>query len=610
MAELRSRTIELLAPAKDIACGIRAIDCGADAVYIGAEQFGARKAAGNSLEDISRLIEYAHHYFAKVYVTVNTILTDDELPEAVSLIHRLYEIGADAIMVQDMGLLEADLPPVPLLASTQTNNTTPQKIKFLEDAGFRRAVLARELSIEEIRAIREQTSIELECFVQGSLCVSYSGQCYLSYAIGGRSGNRGECAQPCRKLYSLVDSEEKTIIDKRYLLSLRDLNLSEYIEELIDAGVSSFKIEGRLRDEAYVANIVPYYRNKLDEALARKQLRKASSGRATIDFTPDLLKTFNRGYCDYFLHGRTDTIVSPHTPKSTGEPLGTVTRTGKDYFVLDVTHDIHNGDGICFFDAEHHLQGTNINRVDGGRIYPSSMKAICTGLFIYRNYDHEFVKHIQKADIIRTIDVVFTVRGDDEKLLVHARDEDGIEVSGEYPVSGDTAKNRDMMLDTIRKQFSRLGDTKFRCAGISVDLERVVFIPVKDINQMRRDITDKLWRQRLNSYVRQKSVIQRNNVPYPEKSLGYEANVLNKKAAAFYKRHGVEDIQPAMESGLDSAGKKVMTTRYCILHQYGICRKAGKTGTEYKPPFYLVDETGKKYKINCDCKKCVMELYF
>jgi collagenase-like PrtC family protease len=310
--------IELLAPAKDLDTGLAAINCGADAVYIGAAQFGAREAAANSLEDLEALVAHAHKYWARVYVTVNTLLRNDELPEAVRLIHRLHAAGVDALIIQDAGLLECDLPPLPLIASTQMHNHTPERVAFLEKVGFQRVILARELSLEQIRAIRAQTTLELECFVHGALCVSYSGQCYLSYAIGGRSGNRGQCAQPCRRRYSLVDSRGQTLASDRYLLSLRDLNLSADLKDLLEAGVSSFKIEGRLKDIHYVMNVVSYYRQQLDAILAGKGLQKSSSGRSQVGFTPDLAKTFNRGFTTYFLKGRDAAMHDHAAPKFTG----------------------------------------------------------------------------------------------------------------------------------------------------------------------------------------------------------------------------------------------------------------------------------------------------
>lgn len=368
-----TRRIELLAPAKDAATAITAIQCGADAVYMGAQRFGAREAAYNTVESIKQVADFAHQYYAKVYVTLNTLLKDDELAPAEMMIRQLEKIGIDGLIIQDAGLLELDLLDLPIIASTQMNNDTPEKVRFLQDVGFSRAILARELTLEQIRQIRKATTIELECFIHGALCVGASGQCYMSYAIGGRSGNRGQCAQPCRRIYSVKDQDGKIIAKDRHLLSLKDLNLSEHLEELIDTGVDAFKIEGRLKDAAYVANITSFYRRRLDEIIAKKKLKRASSGTAKIDFEPNPEKTFNRGFTDYGITGNKANLGSIDTPKSMGEFVGTVTETGKDYFVIDGEQELHNADGFCFFDRQKNLAGTVINRVEGRKIYPQKM---------------------------------------------------------------------------------------------------------------------------------------------------------------------------------------------------------------------------------------------
>src|SRR5512133_3326526 len=356
--------VELLAPAKDLETGMAAINSGADAVYIGGAKFGARDAAGNSLDDIRALVNYAHKYWARIYVTVNTLLYDAEIEPVQQLINELYEAGADALIIQDVGLLELDLPPLPLFASTQMHNHTPERVAFLEKVGIQRAILARELSIEQIRAIRAKTTLELETFIHGALCVSYSGQCYMSYALGGRSGNRGQCAQPCSRPYQLLDKNGAVIQDGRYLLSLKDFNAAKALPDLLDAGVRSFKIEGRLKDVAYVRNTVGYYRQQLDRLLEGKaDFRPASSGKVLFDFQPNPLKTFNRGYTSYFLYGRKEPVGSPDTPKALGEPLGRVARLERGSFVLDSRAEIHRADGLCFFNSQRELVGTIVNEV-------------------------------------------------------------------------------------------------------------------------------------------------------------------------------------------------------------------------------------------------------
>ena len=384
---LGRRSVELLAPARDLECGRAAIDCGADAVYIGAAEFGAREAAANPLDAVATPTAYAHRFWARVYVTINTILHDHELAGAERLACRLHEIGVDALIIQDAGLLEGNLPPLPLIASTQMHNNTPEKIAFLQQVGFHRAILARELRLDEIRAIRRAAPhIELECFIHGALCVSYSGQCYLSFALGGRSGNRGQCAQPCRKSYRLVDARGRVVYDRGHLLSLRDLNLSDHLPELLDAGVTSFKIEGRLKDMAYVANVVAHYRARLDAVMGEKRLRSSSSGVSRPGFAPDPEKTFNRGYTAYFLHGRAGTVAFPFTPKMVGKEVGRVTKVDGTTITAATTLTLHPGDGLCFFDESGELRGTQVNGVRGAVIAAQSTAGIRVGTSVASGY--------------------------------------------------------------------------------------------------------------------------------------------------------------------------------------------------------------------------------
>ena len=400
------KRIELLSPAKDLETGIAAINCGADAVYLGAAHFGAREAAGNPIADVERLIQYAHKYWARVYVVVNTLLYDEELDEAQRLIGQVYQAGADALIIQDAGLLELDLPPIPLFACTQMHNHTPERVAFLEQVGFQRAILARELSLPQIHEIRAKTSIELETFIHGALCVSYSGQCYLSYAIGGRSGNRGQCAQPCRRPYKLLGREGQVVSNRRYLLSLHDLNLSASLDELVDAGVCSFKIEGRLKDKTYVMNVVAHYRKLLDAVLNERAMRPTASGTIHLDFEPDPNKTFNRGYSSYFLYDRGADIAANDTPKSIGEPLGMVVSADRGSFTLEPSSPpLQPGDGICFLDANRELTGTTINRVVDRSIFPENMEHLKPGVQVFRNHDHAFTDVLVKSQSVRKIGV-------------------------------------------------------------------------------------------------------------------------------------------------------------------------------------------------------------
>ena len=447
----KTNHIELLAPAKDLECGIAAITCGADAVYIGAPEFSARYAASNSIDDIAKLVDFAHLYYAKVYVALNTILTDEELLSAEKMIKVLYKSGIDALIIQDTGILELDLPPLPLISSTQMHNDTPEKIIFLQNVGFKRVILARELSLEQIKEIKNKSEIELEVFIHGSLCVCYSGQCYLSYALGGRSGNRGVCAQPCRKPYDLIDAKGSKISINRHLLSLKDLNLSEYIEDLVDAGVSSLKIEGRLKDKNYVKNVVLFYRNKIDEILGKMDLSKSSEGTTFTDFSPNPTKTFNRGYTTYFLYGRKKDITSFETPKFTGDFIGNVNSKYKNHFTVDAETDLKSGDGISFDDRKGVLTGTFIKKVEKDKIYPEDISEIRVGTQIYRNLDNAFMKALNKAKIERKIPVSFDISHYTVGLKLTVYDESGnyAEEMLSIPINEVVSSDRDKMNKAI-----------------------------------------------------------------------------------------------------------------------------------------------------------------
>ena len=417
------KIIELLAPAKNLVCGRAAISHGADAIYIGGPKFGAREDAGNSLQDIEILVEEAQIFGVKVYVALNTILYDSELEDARQQIKNLYEIGVDALIIQDMGILEMDLPPIPLHSSTQLHNYLPGQIKFLEAVHFKRAVLARELSIDQIRDIRSQTSIELEAFIHGSLCVSFSGRCYLSNAIGGRSANRGACAQPCRKRYTLFDADKKIISSDQHLLSLKDLNHSDSIKELAEAGIQSFKIEGRLKEVDYVKNITAFYRKKMDAFLEDQPgFKTASAGKSFISFEANPAKSFNRGTTDYFLRGRSKDIVSFESPKFLGELVGEVTQVTTKYFEINSALEIANNDGLVFISAKGESIGIKVNVVERSRIFPDKMNGIYPGAKVYRNYDHLFQQQLKSDLTIRKIAVRIEIRESDDGFELTAQD--------------------------------------------------------------------------------------------------------------------------------------------------------------------------------------------
>jgi collagenase-like PrtC family protease len=605
--------VELLAPARDLDSGLAAIDSGADAVYIGAPRFGARAKVGNSLADIAALVEHAHTYWARVYATVNTLLHDDELPEAVGMLHQLYDAGVDAAIVQDVGLLECDLPPIALIASTQMHNHTPERVAFLEQIGIRRAILARELSLEQIRAIRAQTSIELESFVHGALCVGYSGQCYMSYAIGGRSGNRGECAQPCRRKYTLVDRDGKPVIKDRYLLSLRDLNLTGHLDDLLDAGVTSFKIEGRLKDRAYVVNVVSWYRQELDRVLAARGWMSSSSGRSHIGFEPDVSKTFNRGFTTYFLTGRREAPGAIDSPKMVGEFVGTVADVRDQSFVLDTTVALHSGDGLCWFDDRHELCGTVVNAahpIQGGMVVtPQDLALIRTGLRMHRNHDHVFLRGVERSRPVREIAVLLRLGSASEGFVLYAEDEDGNTATATLAAHKVPARKPEQAEKTATRQLAKTGDTPFACADVELVWDHPYFLPVAALNALRRETLDRLLAARSVARPVMQGEIRRNQVSHPETTLTYRGNALNCQAVAFYRRHGVKEIAPAAESGLDMSGRVVMRSRYCIKHQLGLC-DGTRPASVLREPLSLIDQEGHRYRLRFDCAACEMEVVY
>ena len=598
--------IELLSPAKDLQTAKTAILAGADAVYIGFLKFGARKQAGNSLDDIKALVEFADLYRVKVYVTLNTIYRDDELPEVIKTINQLYEIGVSAIIIQDMALLNSDLPPIPLYASTQCHNNTLEKVKFLESMGISRVILPREFSLKEIKNITENTNIEVETFIHGALCVSYSGQCYMSYSIGGRSANRGECAQPCRKKYSLVDSDGKILAKDKYLLSLKDLNLSNHIKELILAGVTSFKIEGRLKDENYVKNVTAYYRRKIDEVLNELHLEKSSVGKTYIEFEPDLNKSFNRGFTDFFINGERKNFCSLNYSKSVGEYIGTVKKVGKDYFILD-KNILNNSDGICFLSVSDELCGTLVRNTDGNKIYPNSTENINVGTKIFRNYDKKFNDLLDKQQTERKIDISATLNIFSDKINILLKGEDNVFV--EYTEYGDFEKSSNplKMADTITKQIAKTGGTEFNIVNLDFNTSEF-FIPVSTLNNVRRNALEKLKNEYLKSA--KKSVCKRNTVyhKYPSENLDFHSNIYNSKTREFYEKCGANVSEFAAETGISLKNKDIMTTKHCIKYTLGLCRKYFKVCKTFSEPLYLVDEENKKYKLNFDCSKCIMQI--
>lgn len=606
--QIKSRPIELLSPAKDLNCGMEAINHGADAVYIGAPKFGARAAAGNSLEDIRELCDYAHLYGARIYVTLNTILKEEELEEAERMIWDLWHAGTDALIVQDMGITRLNLPPIPLHASTQTDNRTPEKVRFLQAAGFTQVVLARELSLNEIRRIAEATTVPLEVFVHGALCVSYSGQCYLSAALSGRSANRGECAQYCRLPYTMVDATGAEIVTHKHLLSLKDMNRSDQLEALLDAGVSSLKIEGRLKDVDYVKNITAYYRKKLDAVLSRRpEYRRASAGRSTYTFEPVAEKSFNRGFTPFLLEGRTADITAFNTPKSLGEPVGTVKEIKGNSFTVAGLKQLNNGDGLVFFNRKGELEGFRVNRVEANRVFPLDMPQLAPKTPLYRNFDQVFDKLLAKPSAERRLSVKIEFLDNPFGFTLCMEDETGARIMLAEPFAKELARREQQ--DNIRTQLSKLGNTPFEASEVVVGLSENWFVPSSLLADMRRRGVEKLLEVRRARYPREtvKRVRPSEPIPFPERSLTYLGNVANGKARSFYQDHGVEQVDPAFEL---SPRKDVplMFTKHCLRYSMGWCPTYQKNKSPYKEPYYLL------YKDTClrlqfDCKHCQMLVF-
>jgi len=600
-------SLELLAPAGNADMGMAAIDHGADAVYIGAPKFSARADAGASVADISRLIRHAHLYYARVYVALNTIMTDRELTEALEIIHEVFHLGADGLIIQDPGLLELDLPPIPLIASTQMHNNTPEKVQFLEAVGFKRVILARELSLDEIAAIRQKTCVELEAFVHGALCVSYSGQCYMSQAATGRSGNRGVCAQPCRSPYTLTGADGKVIRKDKFLLSLKDLNLMNAIPDLVAAGVTSFKIEGRYKGIDYVKNVTAAFRHTIDRfIISRSDYRRTSSGVSEFTFSPDPDRTFNRGYTQYFISGRREKVASIDTQKAIGQYLGTITDRGKSFFRMD-RHDLQNGDGLCFFTKQNELSGFRIDLVDKEKIYPNNMKGLEIGTHLYRNYDMALTQILKKASARRRIAVKMDFTQEDALIRLAVRDEDGNKAETIRAVLFEPPRNLSRAREQIETHLSGAGNTPYRVTGLTIHPEQPGFIPVSVLNGIRRDVLDALTGIRREKYPRRIIRLLPNTAPYPEKILDFRANVLNNKALRFYERHGAKITEPAFESLSDTVGKTVMTSRYCIRHQLDLCPGHSRSGQHTGEPLKISDRHH-TYRLEFDCRQCLMHL--
>ncbi len=594
------KRVELLSPAKDLAIGIAAVNNGADAVYIGAPAFGARKAASNSLEDIAQLVEYAHRYYCRVFVTLNTVLYDSELESAEKMIHALYRIGVDALIVQDMGILRMDLPPICLHASTQMHNYDIERIRFIEKMGFRRIVLARELSLDQIREVRRAVKAELEVFVHGALCVSLSGQCYLSQYMFGRSANRGECAQPCRMKWSVRDHVGKQLVDNRYILSLKDLNLSSYIRDLVDIGIDSFKIEGRLKDENYVSNVTNHYSSLLD---AIPDLRRTGSGKVISSFHAEPERSFNRGYTSYFMVKRESGLVNADTPKSMGKPIGRVLRVKGCRILIQAAETVNNGDGLCYL-QQGELHGIRVNTVEQGWLVCNERVEVKPGTTLFRNYDHRFVTQLEKAKSVRKIRINMEVRVQNARLQLTACDEDGMRsvLTSEdtfEPASSPQQKER------LKQQLMKCGDTEYLCESIDYRSDEILFVPAAAANLLRRKLLEQLTAIRAEHREMMFPGKEDLSIAYPMKA-DWHLNVVNQKAAEFYYDHQVESVADGFEKSKSGTGRDLMHTRYCILHELGRCRKKNKN-IDLEFPLWLYNDRH-HFRLDFDCKECCMRV--
>lgn len=604
------RKIELLAPARNAEVGIEAIRHGADAVYIGGPGFGARAAAGNSVEDIRRLCAFAHVFQAKVYVTLNTILYDDELPEVEKLVHALYEAGVDALITQDLALLSLDLPPIALHASTQMDNCTPEKAQLLETAGYSQIVLARELSLTQIRQIHAATTLPLEAFVHGALCVSYSGRCYASEYCFGRSANRGRCAQFCRLAFDLVDADGRVIESDKHLLSLRDMNRSQSLEEMMDAGISSFKIEGRLKDAAYVKNVTAYYRKALDTVLARRthDYCRSSLGTSLFTFEPRLEKSFNRGFTDYLLHERTRDLWNFSTPKSMGEYVGEVRRVGKRSFVLQGDVCINNGDGLVFINAEQKLEGFRANRVEGSEVFPLKMPHITPYTSLYRNEDRVWETNLARPTAKRyvPIDILLAENADGYDVSARLAGEDQDICCCRFVIEVQAAAKPQR--DNIVRNLSKLGDSFFAAHEVVVSTCGERFIPASQLSEMRRTLVEAATEALLRKHdvARDK---RRRPMAKPEvaPTLTYAANVANHIALRWVKDHGAKSIAPAFELRQPQEGE-LMTCRHCLRYALGQCPKDTGHRPTWREPLALRLPDGRQFPLRFDCARCEMQV--
>lgn len=616
---LHPHHLELLSPARDTAIAREAILHGADAVYIGGPGFGARHNAGNSLRDIAELVPFAHRYGAKVFITLNTILHDDELEPAQKLIGDLYQAGVDALIVQDMGVLEMDIPPIELHASTQCDIRSVEKAKFLSDVGFSQIVLARELNLEQIHAIHQATDATIEFFIHGALCVAYSGQCNISHAQTGRSANRGDCSQACRLPYTLKDDQGRVVAYEKHLLSMKDNDQTANLAALIDAGVRSFKIEGRYKDMSYVKNITAHYRQMLDAIIDdRPELARASAGRTEHFFIPSTDKTFHRGSTDYFVNARKIDIGAFDSPKFVGLPVGEVLKVGKDHLDVEVTEPLANGDGLNVL-VKREVVGFRVNVAEKTaenryRVFPNEMpdalKTLRPHHALNRNLDHNWQQALLKTSSERRIGVDIELGGWQEQLVLTLTSEDGISVTHTLDGQFDEANNAEKALDNLKDGLAKLGQTRYYAQKVDINLPGALFVPNSLLNQLRRETVEMLEEARLASYQRGSRKAVATPAPvYPETHLSFLANVYNHKAREFYHRYGVQLIDAAYEAHEEKGEVPVMITKHCLRFAFNLCPKQAKGNIKSwrATPMQLVhgDEV---LTLRFDCRPCEMHV--
>lgn len=613
MNNIKKIKLELLAPARNLELGKLAISSGADAVYIAGPSFGARQAAGNNLDDIKKLATFAHTFGAKVYLVLNTILFNEEIPLAQKIAKQAYEAGVDAYIVQDFGLINAGLPPLPIFASTQMDNRTPEHVAFLQEIGLKRAILARELSLGQINKIRlAAPDIELETFVMGSLCVSYSGRCYFSQAVSNRSANRGACSQICREPFTLRDGQGQIMAHNKYLLSLKDLNLVNKLEDLIASGVTSFKIEGRLKDNAYLANVVAYFRHELDRIIEQDDRYEAASlGKVSLSFIPDPTKTFNRGFTEYNINGKIKgSAASLDSQKSLGKFIGKVKKSGRGWLTLDRDHQLKNGDGVCYLDRDGNLAGAYANTIKKDKmIILHRHEEVPVGGELYCNQDPSFEKEaINGAH--RAIALDIKVEEKKDKIVITASDEQLLKASVSLLI-GDIAQKPEAADIAIKEAFSKLGDTIFYANSVELKWKEPKFFSRSVLNELRRELVEKLLLLREGSYVREESILKKSDAKYYLKEGDFNFNVSNDLAKDFWNDHGVKIIEDALElqmrNGKKPLGKVLMTSKHCLKKDFGYCTKGEKAKTGLREPLYLERE-GKRYPLRFDCRKCQMEV--